>query len=56
MTIVAAAAAVLLIALVAGAFGFRANVADALRSRAGVTRTHDAPRHARGARRPRRSR
>src|SRR5688572_19787123 len=37
MTIVAAVAAVLLIAVVAGAFGFRATVADALRSRAGVT-------------------
>ena len=36
-TIVAAVAAVLLIAVVAGAFGFRATVADALRSRAGLT-------------------
>jgi predicted permease len=33
----AAAAAVLLIAVVAGVFGFRADVADALRSKAGVT-------------------
>lgn len=37
VTIGAAAAAVLLIGLVAGAFGFRANVADALRSRVGAT-------------------
>ena len=37
VTIVAAVAAVLLIALVAGAFGFRDTVADALRSRAGAT-------------------
>lgn len=36
-TIVAAVAAVLVIALVAGAFGFRVTVADALRSRAGAT-------------------
>jgi hypothetical protein len=33
----AAAAAVLLIAVIAGVFGFRADVADALRSRTGVT-------------------
>ena len=36
-TMGAAATAVLLIALVAGAFGFRADVADALRARTGVT-------------------
>lgn len=36
--IAAAVAAVLLIALVAGAFGFRATLTDALRSRAGATR------------------
>ncbi len=36
----AAAAAVLLIALVAGVFGFRADVADGLRARAGVTPLH----------------
>jgi predicted permease len=37
VTIVAAIGAVLLIALVAGAFGFRVTIADALRSRAGAT-------------------
>jgi putative ABC transport system permease protein len=37
ITVGAAAVAVLLIAAVAGVFGFRANVADALRSRAGAT-------------------
>ena len=37
VTIGAAAAAVLLIALIAGAFSFRASVADALRSRTGAT-------------------
>ena len=40
VTIAAAATAILLIALVAGVFGFRADVADALRARAGVTALH----------------
>lgn len=40
VTIGAAATAVLLIAVVAGVFGFRADVADALRARAGVTPFH----------------
>lgn len=39
VTVTGAAAAVLLIALVAGVFGFRADVADALRARAGRSAT-----------------